>query len=74
LRYDLWGIPKVDPVSTSEEDMQRIAGTRGSDWRGLFKFKTGFGGEVVTYPSTLERRYHRALAFAARRFNDRSGS
>jgi peptidoglycan pentaglycine glycine transferase (the first glycine) len=73
LRYDLWGIPREDPVSTSEDDMKRVAGTRGNDWRGLFKFKTGFGGQVVTYPPTLERRYHPALAFAARRLNDRSG-
>ena len=74
LTYDLWGIPPQDPVSTSEDDMQRVAGTRGSDWRGLFKFKTGFGGAVVTYPPTLERRYNRLLAFAAKRFNDRSGT
>lgn len=73
-RYDLWGIPKEDPVSTTEEAQDRVAGTKGNDWRGLFKFKTGFGGEVITYPATLERRYNRALAFAARRFNDRSGS
>ncbi len=74
LRYDLWGIPKQDPVSTSEDDMKRVAGTRGSDWRGLFKFKTGFGGDIVTYPPTLERRYNRLLAFTAKRFNDRTGA
>lgn len=74
LRYDLWGIPKEDPVSTSVDDQQRIAGTRGSDWRGLYKFKTGFGGEVVTYPPTLERRYRKALSFAARQLYGRSGT
>ena len=74
LRYDLWGIPEEDPVSTSEDDMQRIAGTRGDDWRGLYKFKTGFGGEIVTYPPTLERRYSRTLALVARRIYDRAGS
>lgn len=74
LKYDLWGIPHEDPISTSEDDMKRVAGTRGNDWRGLFKFKTGFGGEVITYPPTLERRYNRLLAFAAKRFNDRSGA
>lgn len=73
-RYDLWGIPKDDPASTTEEAQDRIAGTKGSDWRGLFKFKTGFGGEVVCYPPTLERRYQRALSFAARRLYDRSAS
>ena len=53
VRYDLWGIPKVDPVSTSEDDMKRVAGTRGSDWRGLFKFKTGFGGEIVNLSANI---------------------
>jgi lipid II:glycine glycyltransferase (peptidoglycan interpeptide bridge formation enzyme) len=74
VRYDLWGIPKEDPVTTSLDDHKRVAGTRGSDWRGLFKFKTGFGGEIVSYPPTLERRYQKALSLAARRFYDRSGA
>lgn len=73
-RYDLWGIPKEDPVTTPLDDQKRVAGTRGSDWRGLFKFKTGFGGEIVCYPPTLERRYQKALSLAARRFYDRSGA
>ncbi|HKG25505.1 MAG TPA: peptidoglycan bridge formation glycyltransferase FemA/FemB family protein, partial [Thermomicrobiales bacterium] len=33
-RYDLWGIPKEDPSST-EERGERVAGTKGDDWRGL---------------------------------------
>jgi lipid II:glycine glycyltransferase (peptidoglycan interpeptide bridge formation enzyme) len=65
LRYDLWGIPSEDPASTGEAG-ERVAGTRGADWRGLYKFKIGFGGEIVTYPVTLERRYHPVLAFVAR--------
>lgn len=64
--YDLWGIPTRDPESTAE-DGARVAGTRGDDWRGLYKFKVGFGGETVSYPSTLERRYHPVLSFVARR-------
>jgi lipid II:glycine glycyltransferase (peptidoglycan interpeptide bridge formation enzyme) len=54
--YDLWGIPAVDPVKPDDPD-GRVAGSRGDDWRGLFKFKTGFGGTTVSYPPTLERRY-----------------
>lgn len=65
-RYDLWGIPAVDPVSTADAG-ERVATTRGDDWRGLFRFKTGFGGEIVSYPATLERRYRPALAWLARR-------
>jgi lipid II:glycine glycyltransferase (peptidoglycan interpeptide bridge formation enzyme) len=65
-RYDLWGIPAEDPISTAERG-GRVAGTRGDDWRGLYKFKIGFGGEVVSYPPTLERRYRPFLAYFARR-------
>jgi len=64
--YDLWGIPPRDPVSI-EGDGNRVAGTHGDDWRGLYKFKTGFGGDVVTYPATLERRYYPVLSWLARR-------
>jgi peptidoglycan pentaglycine glycine transferase (the first glycine) len=66
VRYDLWGIPTEDPESTGLEG-GRVAGTKGDDWRGLYKFKVGFGGEIVTLPPTLERRYRPALAYAARR-------
>ena len=65
-RYDLWGIPVDDPGSVSDTG-DSIAGTRGDDWRGLYRFKTGFGGEIVDYPPCLERRYHRMGAFIARR-------
>src|SRR4051794_11589504 len=65
-RYDLWGIPRDDPGSVSDSG-DSIAGTKGNDWRGLFRFKTGFGGEIVDYPPSLERRYHRLGAFVARR-------
>ena len=64
--YDLWGIPAQDPPST-ETKTDRVAATRGEDWRGLHKFKTGFGGRIVSPPPTLERRYHPILSFVARR-------
>jgi lipid II:glycine glycyltransferase (peptidoglycan interpeptide bridge formation enzyme) len=63
--YDLWGIPLEDPPTTSV-DGDRVAGTHGDDWRGLYRFKVGFGGEIVTYPMSLERRYAPLLSFAAR--------
>lgn len=66
-RYDLWGIPMDDPTSTVEVTGEKVARTRGDDWRGLFRFKTGFGGEIVTYPPVLERRFHRVASFIARR-------
>jgi len=55
-------------------ELMRWARERGSHWYdfwgiatdGLYQFKIGFGGEVIDYPPTLERRYHPALAGAAR--------
>lgn len=67
--YDLWGIPDVDPDSTRSENQTTIAGTRGDDWRGLFRFKTGFGGEIVSYPTTTERRHVPVLPWLARKLN-----
>ena len=65
--YDLWGIPKVDPQSLRADDNNSIAGSKGDDWRGIHRFKTGFGGDIVTYPETLERRYVPVLPWLARR-------
>lgn len=64
-RYDLWGIPVADPP---DEDRARghIAPAKGDCWDGLYQFKTGFGGEIVGYPETLERRYHPILGLVAR--------
>lgn len=71
--YDLWGIPAQDPESTQAEG-NRVAGTHGDDWRGLYKFKVGFGGEIVSLPPTLERRYHPYLAYLARRYTLAGGA
>lgn len=67
-RYDLWGIPEVTPDSIMGEE-GKVAGTKGEDWRGLYRFKTGFGGQIIDYPATMERRYHPWLAWAARKTN-----
>ena len=66
-RYDLWGIPKDDPETLRAEDNTSIAASRGEDMRGIYRFKTGFGGEIVSYPRTLERRYVPLLPWLARR-------
>jgi lipid II:glycine glycyltransferase (peptidoglycan interpeptide bridge formation enzyme) len=65
-RYDLWGIPERDPEQTHEHG-DRVSGTKGDDWRGLYRFKIGFGGEIVTYPPTLEKRYRPILSYLVRR-------
>ena len=40
--YDLWGIPDADPA-TLEAEFQ----TRGDGLWGVYRFKRGFGGEIV---------------------------
>jgi peptidoglycan pentaglycine glycine transferase (the first glycine) len=65
-RYDLWGIPLEDPQNFSDSG-ETLAGTKGDDWRGLYRFKTGFGGEIVNYPPSLERRYSVLGSLVARR-------
>jgi lipid II:glycine glycyltransferase (peptidoglycan interpeptide bridge formation enzyme) len=58
-------------------DMGGIAGQSGAvspdpgGMPGVDTFKTGFGGEIVTYPETMERRYRPAIAWAMRRLNAR---
>lgn len=66
-QYDLWGIPKEDPDSVTSEDKMSIAGTKGEDWRGIYRFKTGFGGEIVRFPKTVERVYIPGLPWLARK-------
>ncbi len=67
--YDLWGIPDDDPETVSSDSKGSIAGTKGDDWRGLYRFKTGFGGEIITYPTMLERRHIPVLPWLARKMN-----
>lgn len=66
LRYDLWGIP-IEDDDAVHEDGTRYPSTKGDDRRGLFRFKTGFGGEIVSYPPMLERRYRPVSSFLAKR-------
>ncbi|MCO5220266.1 MAG: aminoacyltransferase [Thermomicrobiales bacterium] len=64
--YDLWGIPMQDPPPNAESG-EHVPRSTGDDWRGLYKFKTGFGGDIVTSPSSLEHCYSPVLCFIARR-------
>lgn len=69
-RYDLGGIAHKPP----SEGTASIAGSkeaRGSDLDGVETFKTGFGGEIVTYPPTLERVYRPWVSWIMQRLNDR---
>jgi len=69
--YDLWGIPDVDPPKDNEHK-DHVPATKGDDWRGLYRFKTGFGGSIVSYPDSIQRTYHRRLAGLADRLSGRS--
>ena len=73
-RYDLWGIPEYDPESSVSESGDRLAGSKGDDRRGLYEFKTRFGGKIVRYSPPVERTYHPLLASLARRFYSPGGS
>lgn len=71
--YDLWGIPAEDPEPDRSRASACNAGTCGKDWSGLYRFKTGFGGEIVSYPEPVERGYLPVLPWLARRLGYISG-
>ena len=60
--YDLWGIPDISPEQLQTDDGAHQRGSFGQDLTGLYRFKTGFGGEIVEMPATMEKTYHPLLA------------
>ncbi len=69
-RYDPGGIIS-EPRPSGSDVNSHSSGKRGSNLDGVTQFKLGFGGEIVAYPPTLERRYHPALSWVVRRFHPR---
>lgn|GEM_PF-4820959 len=69
-RYDPGGIIS-EPRSSGSDASSHSSGKHGSNLDGVTQFKLGFGGEVVAYPPTLERRYHPALSWVVRQFHPR---
>ncbi len=51
--YDLWGIPDADEETLEAEFTERSDGL----W-GVYRFKRGFGGEVVRYAGMWEKSLH----------------
>jgi lipid II:glycine glycyltransferase (peptidoglycan interpeptide bridge formation enzyme) len=51
--YDLWGIPDADEETLEAEFTERSDGL----W-GVYRFKRGFGGEVVRYTGLWEKSLH----------------
>jgi peptidoglycan pentaglycine glycine transferase (the first glycine) len=69
--YDLWGIPPTDepPDEAGEGDLN----VRSGLW-GVYRFKQGFGGEIVAYPGVFERQYYPSLVNLWRRFRAGPGA
>ncbi|NIM95462.1 MAG: peptidoglycan bridge formation glycyltransferase FemA/FemB family protein [Anaerolineales bacterium] len=56
-KYDLWGIPDADVESLESDFTNRSDGL----W-GVYRFKRGFGGEIIRSIGTWDRPYVRPLA------------
>ncbi|MGI8856249.1 MAG: lipid II:glycine glycyltransferase FemX [Thermomicrobiales bacterium] len=62
--YDLWGIPPTDaPPDAAQGEQQNV---RDGLW-GVYRFKQGFGGEVVSYPGIYVRQYRPVMGRIALR-------
>ncbi|HEY4690841.1 MAG TPA: peptidoglycan bridge formation glycyltransferase FemA/FemB family protein [Anaerolineae bacterium] len=59
--YDVWGIPDEDEATLDAQYLNRHAGL----W-GVYRFKRGFGGEVVRFAGALDRVYNPLLYRAYR--------
>ncbi|MHB8646559.1 MAG: lipid II:glycine glycyltransferase FemX [Thermomicrobiales bacterium] len=60
--YDLWGIPPTDAPPDAAQGEQR--NVRDGLW-GVYRFKQGFGGEVVSYPGIFVRHYRPVIGRVA---------
>lgn len=63
--YDFWGIPAEVPESGEVETLGE-----GGLW-GVFRFKQGFGGQIVKYPGALDYPYSRLGYFAYQQYQAR---
>jgi len=59
--YDLWGIPDFD-----EETLEAEFTERNDDLWGVYRFKRGFGGQVVRCVGLWERALHPLYPLAAK--------
>lgn len=67
VAYDLWGIPPSDEPPPEVDGDATNLNVRSGLW-GVYRFKQGFGGEIVSYPGVFERPYIPALVNLWRRF------
>lgn len=59
-RYDFWGIP---PEVPADRELREDEYGSGGLW-GVYRFKQGFGGRVLTYPGAFDFVYSRPLYWA----------
>lgn len=69
--FDLGGISSPLPPTAVSQDEDSAEGSPRSSLGGVRQFKVGFGGEVVAFPSTVERRYRPGLAWVVRHVHSR---
>ena len=69
-QFDLGGIA-TGGTPASEGRSGGRQSRRSLDLHGIRQFKLGFGGDVVSYPPTLEHRYRPAFAWLIRRVHPR---
>lgn len=65
--YDMWGIPETDEQPSVTSGAGNSLNVRDGLW-GVYRFKQGFGGEVVSYPGVFERVYMKPMMRLWRRF------
>ncbi|HLI52111.1 MAG TPA: peptidoglycan bridge formation glycyltransferase FemA/FemB family protein [Thermomicrobiaceae bacterium] len=65
--YDMWGIPETDDQPSVTSGDGNALNVRDGLW-GVYRFKQGFGGEIVGYPGVFERVYMKPLMRFWRRF------
>ena len=54
--YDLWGVPDAEP-----EELERQFKDRSDGLWGVYRFKRGFGGQIMRSCGAFDRIYHPAL-------------
>ena len=59
VRYDLWGVPhELADLKLGESDpLPEAKGGRGDDLWGVYRFKRGFGGKLVSYCGAYDYVY-----------------
>jgi lipid II:glycine glycyltransferase (peptidoglycan interpeptide bridge formation enzyme) len=58
--YDFWGIPENIGENEDEHEQMEQKNVRDGLW-GVYRFKQGFGGEVIRYPGALDFVYNRPM-------------